>query len=75
MAKDWRVVIDDTGGPFSGWPLCVSSATEDRAVLHQGGFIQEFWGGNHGDGPSLREALEIAQLVANHMNRSASARG
>ena len=62
MARDWKVVIDDTGGLFSGWPS-VSSEAEDRCVLHRAGFIQEFW-----HGPSLKEAKEIAQLVADHMN-------
>lgn len=62
MAKDWRVVIDDTGGPFPGWPS-VCSAEEDRCILHEYGFIQEFW-----SGPSLHEAKQIAQLVADYMN-------
>lgn len=63
MAKDWRVVIDDSGGPFSGWPLGVCSESEDRSVLHQAGFIQEFW-----NGPSKKEAIEIANIVALYMN-------
>lgn len=62
MAKDWRVVIDDSGGPTSGWPS-VSSDEEDRCILHTHGFKQEFW-----DGPSLHEAKEIAKLVAAYMN-------
>lgn len=62
MAKDWTVVIDDTGGQFSGWPS-VSSEEEDRTILHRAGFKQEFW-----DGPSLHEAKQIAQLVADFMN-------
>lgn len=62
MARDWRVVIDDTGGPFSGWPYVVSDI-EDRCILHQYGFIQPYW-----NGPSLHEALEIAQVVADFMN-------
>lgn len=62
MAKDWRVVIDDTGGPTSGWPSVVS-ASEDRAVIHTHGFKQDFW-----DGPTKKEAMEIAHLVAAHMN-------
>lgn len=62
MAKDWKVVIDDTGGPLSGWPS-VSSEEEDRTILHTNGFKQEFW-----DGPSLYEAKQIAQVVADFMN-------
>lgn len=60
--KDWRVVIDDSGGPFSGWPY-VWSDTEDRSVLHQYGFAHYHW-----EGPTKIEALEIAHLVANYMN-------
>ncbi len=67
MAKDWKVCIDDTGGPFSGWPS-VSSDIEDRTILHRAGFVQEHWGCLHGDGPSLKEALAIAQIVADYMN-------
>lgn len=62
MAKDWRVVIDDTGGPHSGWPS-VCSDTEDRCVLHVNGFYQEYW-----QGPTRKEALQISQLVADFMN-------
>lgn len=62
MAKDWTVVIDDTGGPFSGWPS-VSSEEEDRCILHTKGFIQEYW-----NGPSQHEAKLIAQVVADFMN-------
>lgn len=62
MAKDWRVIIDDTGGPTSGWP-CVWSDSEDRSVIHTNGFKQEFW-----DGPTKKEAMEIAHLVSNYMN-------
>jgi hypothetical protein len=64
MAKDWRVVIDDTGGPFSGWPS-VCSDSEDRCVLHRAGFIQEHW-----IGPSLFEAYRIAESVCKMMNES-----
>ena len=62
MAKDWRVVIDDTGGPDTGWPS-VWSDSEDRSVLHVAGFHQEYW-----DGPTRKEALAIAQVVADYMN-------
>ena len=30
--------------------------------------IQEYWGCHHGDGPTLKEAMEIAQVVADYMN-------
>lgn len=63
MAKDWRVIIDDTGGINSGWPS-VCSDEEDRCVIHTDGFHQEFW-----QGPTKKEALQIAQLVADFMNK------
>lgn len=62
MARDWRVVIDDTGGPDTGWPSVCSDA-EDRCVLQVAGFHQEFW-----QGPTKKEAMAIAQLVADFMN-------
>ncbi len=63
MANDWKVIIDDTGGPYTGWPS-VCSESEDRCILHRAGFIQEFWGG-----PSQREAIEISKIVADYMNK------
>jgi hypothetical protein len=62
--NDWRVVVDDTGGPFTGWPSVISDE-EDRTILHRAGFKQEFW-----DGPSLHEAMIIAQAVADFMNKA-----
>jgi hypothetical protein len=62
MAQDWRVVIDDTGGPSTGWPS-VWSDSEERCLIHTDGFHQEFW-----DGPTRKEALEIARVVADYMN-------
>lgn len=62
MIDGWRVVIDDTGGQFTGWPS-VCSDLEDRCVLHRAGFVQEFW-----NGPSKDEAIKIAQVVADYMN-------
>ncbi len=62
MARDWKVILDDTGGPFTGWPSVVSD-TEDRCVVHRAGFIHEFW-----IGPSKNEAVEIAHIIADHMN-------
>ena len=62
MAKDWRVVICDDGSIQSGWPS-VWSDEEDRSVIHVDGFFQEFW-----QGPTKKEAIEIAHLVANFMN-------
>ena len=63
MATDWRVLIDDTGNLVTGgWPS-VCSDEEDRCVLHEHGFIQEFW-----SGPNLHEAKAIAALAADYMN-------
>jgi hypothetical protein len=63
MAKDWQVVIDArTGGPDTGWPT-VWSDTENRSVVHVAGFHQEFL-----DGPTRKEAMAIAHIVAAYMN-------
>ena len=62
MAKDWRVIIDDTGGPDSGWPS-VWSDEEDRSVIHVNGFHQQYW-----QGPTKKESMQIAQLVVDFMN-------
>jgi hypothetical protein len=62
MATDWRVVKQDWGGHAAGWPS-VWSDEEDRSVIHTDGFKQEYW-----SGPTLKEAMEIAQLVADYMN-------
>jgi hypothetical protein len=63
MAKDWKVNIVDTGGPGTGWPY-VSSELEDRIVLSSEGFHHVL----PGHGPSMKEAKEICQLVADYMN-------
>lgn len=62
MAKDWRVIIDDTGGTFSGWPS-VWSDTADYSAIHQNGFTQKYW-----TGPNLNLAKKIARVVADYLN-------
>lgn len=55
----WRVIIDDTGGPFSGWPSVEAPDEIDAAVVLRAGFAQEF------NQPfSQREALANAHLIA-----------
>jgi hypothetical protein len=38
-----RVVIDDTGGPFTGWPSIVAKDSADMTLIHRAGFKQEHW--------------------------------
>jgi hypothetical protein len=55
----WSVVIDDTGGEFTGWPSIVASPEIDCAVIHRAGFKKEFWGDL-----SQRECIANARLIA-----------
>ena len=55
----WRVIIDDTGGPFTGWPSIVAPEHIDASVVHRAGFKQQHWGDW-----SQREALANARLIA-----------
>jgi hypothetical protein len=53
MAKDWRILIDDTG-----WPTVVSDA-DNRCVFHP----------RYPTGVTPDEAAGIAKLVLGYMNR------
>jgi hypothetical protein len=55
----WRVVIDDTGGPFTGFPYILAPDEIESAVVHRAGFKQEFWGEL-----SMRECVANARLIA-----------
>ena len=39
----WEKGVDDTGGPFTGWPSVVAPSA-DISVVHRAGFKQEYWG-------------------------------
>lgn len=55
----WRVILDDTGGEYTGWPSIVGSEEVDAAIVHRAGFKQEFWGDL-----SQRECIANAHLMA-----------
>jgi len=55
----WRVIIDDTGGSFTGWPSVSASDELDCSIVHRAGFKQEYWGDL-----SQREAIANARLIA-----------
>ena len=55
----WRVILDDTGGPFTGWPSVDASEELDCSIVHRAGFKQEYWGDL-----SQREAIANARLIA-----------
>ena len=55
----WEMIVDDTGGQFSGWPSVVAPEDVDATVVHRAGFKQEFWGDW-----SQRQALANARLIA-----------
>lgn len=57
-----RVVIDDTGGEFSGWPSVCGSEESDVTLIHSEGFIQ-YWG-------DLRkgQAVALAHFIVEKLN-------
>ena len=55
----WHIRIDDTGGPFTGWPSVEAAEDLDCSIIHRAGFKQEFWGEL-----SQREAVANARLIA-----------
>ncbi len=60
----WRVVIDDTGGPYTGWPSIVDDE-KDCCIL----YTQGFW--DHESfrvaGITQRDAVELChQIVEIH---------
>lgn len=57
----WRLIIDDTGGPQSGWPLVVvATDDEDKSVVRPGGQWPYEWDG----AISQREAVANAHLIS-----------
>lgn len=59
--RPWRLVIDDTGGQWSGWPLCVCPVSDDdRTIVRTGGMWPYEWDA----ATSQREAVANARLIA-----------
>jgi hypothetical protein len=57
----WRCVIDDTGGQWSGWPLCiVPESDNDRSVVRPGGMWPYEWDAK----VSQHESVATANLIA-----------
>lgn len=57
----WRFIIDDTGGQWSGWPLCIEAESdEDKVVVRTGGQWPYEWDA----ATSQREAVANARLIA-----------
>jgi hypothetical protein len=57
----WRSIIDDTGGQWSGWPLCIVSENgDDKSVVRTGGQWPYEWDA----ATSQREAVANARLIA-----------
>ena len=55
-----RVIPDDTGDEFDGWPSVVAKEEADLTLIHRAGFKQKFWGDL-----SMRDAVSLAnELVA-----------
>lgn len=66
VPRPWRVMVDDSGGAFSGWPSIVSTEEADITVIHRAGFKQQHWGEL-----SREEAIAVCQLIVNAANREA----
>ena len=56
----WYVIIDDDGNPLSGRPSVEASEEYDCSIVHQDGFVQEFWRSARGD----KEIHTNASLIA-----------
>ena len=57
----WRSIVDDTGGQWSGWPLCiVPENDDDKSVVRTGGQWPYEWDA----ATSQREAVANARLIA-----------
>lgn len=58
----WRVIINDAGDEFTGWPLCIATSEENEDICATS------FGGNSpyqfGDAISMREACANAALMA-----------
>jgi hypothetical protein len=58
---EWRSILDDTGGPMSGWPLCIVAAgDDDRTVVRTGGMWPYEWDAK----VSQHEAVATAAFIA-----------
>jgi len=56
----WKVLIEDTGGEFSGWPYIAPTDEElDCIIVHNKGFKDTYW-----DNLGLKESLANANLMA-----------
>lgn len=58
----WRLVINDTGGRWSGWPLCIcpEDGGDDRSVVRPGGQWPYEWDAH----TSQMEAVANGRLIA-----------
>ena len=55
---EWDVLLDDTGGEFTGWPS-IWCEDADVSIVHRAGFKHHYWGDM-----SQRDAIVHAHLLA-----------
>lgn len=67
--RPWRIVIDDTGGEFSGYPSIVGPDETDTTVIHRAGFKQRHW-----ESAGQREIMANAELIVAAVNDEADLR-
>lgn len=58
-----QVVIDDSGGEFTGWPSICGCDSSDITLIHRAGFKQEFWGEL-----TQKQAVALANLIVDSLN-------
>ena len=58
----WRVVIDDSGGRWSGWPLCIESLSiTDKPIARAGGQWPYDWDAKTSQHEACADARRMAR--------------
>lgn len=61
-----RVVMDDSGDEFTGWPSIVGNRGSDTTLIHREGFCQQF------RGLSQKQAIDLAHEIVRLINETHS---
>lgn len=59
----FEVVVDDSGGEFTGWPSICGHKDSDFCLIHRAGFKQEYWGDL-----SQKQAVQVAETITELIN-------
>lgn len=66
----FRVLLNDSGDEFTGWPSIEARPEADLTLVHRAGFKQQFWGDL-----SQRQAVELAEEVVRLLNTAHGPKG